>query len=148
VIHFTVKQVLKFFSILCKQNFLKLEKKLCLTLTKEITCERSEVCRILMSKIYCKSVYFLWKGKCLIQSTQCIGMHFIYPYFKFVQQNKNPYKSGKIILIFTSGPTKFREIKVKIERNPFSIIFHQTAVYFQVGSQFPITYPIRRFITK
>lgn len=61
-------------------------------------------------------------------------MHLIYSYFKSVPQNKNPYKTnGTINLIFTSGPTRFREIKVKIELNPFSIIFHQTAVYFQVG---------------
>jgi len=72
--------------------------------------------------------------KCLIQSTQYVGTHLTNPYFKFVQQNKNQYKTiGKIILIFTSGPRKVRKIKVKIDINPFSLIFHQTVVYFQVG---------------
>jgi hypothetical protein len=40
---------------------------------------------------------------------------------------------AQLFLFFTSGPTRFREIKVNIELNPFSLFFHQTSVYFQVG---------------
>jgi hypothetical protein len=69
----------KFVSSPCIQKSFKMVQDTLLTLTYEVACQRSEIFRVLMSKVYCKSACFWWKGKCLIQSIQYIGTHLMFP---------------------------------------------------------------------